>query len=73
METYLNFPFTKKGYKMILIDSWYHIGKLIHICNNGKIQIGDIDIITSAYDSSELFVSRVRSKYIGHDIYSHKK
>ena len=35
-----------------------------------KIKIGDIKIITSAYGSSGPFGSRVRSKSIGHNIYT---
>ena len=37
--------------------------------NNELIQIGDIEIMTSAYGSSVSFGSRVRSKYIGHNTY----
>ena len=38
--------------------------------NNELIQIDDIKIMTSVYVSSVSFVSRVRSKSIGHNIYT---
>ena len=37
--------------------------------NNEKIQIVDIDIMTSAHGSSGSFGSGVRPKYIGHNTY----
>ena len=49
METTLHFTFIKI-YTIILIDSWSHGGELIHI-SIIKIQIGDIEIMTSAYGS----------------------
>ena len=50
MEKSLNFLITKKLYIIIIIDSWYCGGELIHI-SIIKTQIGDIDIMTSAYGS----------------------
>ena len=37
--------------------------------NNKLIQIGDIEIMTSAYGPSGSFGSRLRSKDIGHNTY----
>ena len=41
--------------------------------NNEQIQIGDIEFTTSAYGSSGLFGSRVRSKSIGHNTYTGRR
>ena len=41
--------------------------------NNEQIQICDIECITSAYGSSGLFGSRVRSKFIGHNTYTGRR
>ena len=41
--------------------------------NNEQIQIGDIEIMNSAYGSSGSFVSRIRSKYIGHNAYTGRR
>ena len=35
-----------------------------------NIQISDIEIMTTAYGSPGSFLSRVRSKYIGHNTYT---
>ena len=41
--------------------------------NNELIQIDANEMMNSAYGSSELFVSIVRSKYIGHTIYKGRR
>ena len=38
--------------------------------NNEQFKIGDIEIMTSAYNSSGSFGSRVRSKFIWHNTYT---
>ena len=38
-----------------------------------KYQIGDIEVMISAYGSSGSFGSRVRSKYIGHNTYTGRR
>ena len=71
-ETVLNDPIKKKEYIIILI---YYLSlgvKQIHIPRTKKIQIGDIEIMTDAYSSSEQFGSIVRRKSIGHKTYTEK-
>ena len=46
---------------------WWGIHSYLNI---EQIQIGDIEIIISAYDSSGLFGSKLWSKYIGHNTYT---
>ena len=69
METTLHFTFIKIYiyYSNRFVVSWRETDSYF---NNEPIQIGDIEIITSAYGSSGSFVSRVRSKYIGHNKYT---
>ena len=46
---------------------WWEIDSYLNI---EQIQIRDIEILMSAYGSSGLFGSRVRSKSIGHSTYT---
>ena len=55
-----------------MLDSWYHAEELTHISIIKKIEIGDIEIMTSAYGSSGSFGSRVRSKSFGHKKYTRR-
>ena len=50
--------------------SWWGIDSYF---NNEPIQIGDIEIMTAAYDSSGSFGSRSRSKYILHNTYTSRR
>ena len=59
METDMNFQFLIKVYIMILIYSRSHGGELIRI-SIIIIQIGDIEIMTSAYSLSGSFGSKLR-------------
>ena len=73
VETVLNVSYSKKSIQNdsnILLVSWW--GTDLYF-NNEQIQIGDIEIITSAYGSSGSFWSRVRSKSIGHKIHTGRR
>ena len=50
--------------------SWWVIYSYL---NNEQIQIGDIEIMNSAFGSSISFESRDRSKYIDHNTYTYIK
>ena len=58
METALNFPISKnfKNNSNRFMVSWWGTNSYF---NNKQIQICDIEIMTSAYDSSGLFGSKV--------------
>ena len=69
MENTLNFLLRNiiYNYPNIFVVSWW--GTYSYF-NHEQIQIGHIEIMTAVYGSSESFGSIVRSKSIGHNMYT---